>query len=255
MKKYSIIAILVLFIGQIWAQEAATVHPISSFSEKDTKPQFHLGPDGLVMYLQIENTIKVSVNENENVLVEFVVEKDGSIHNAKVLKSSSERFNEEALRIVQAMPKWSPGKKDGKAVATLITLKVPFKPDYKGEPNYEKGVIDPLPNSDGTYNIVDDRPLFPGGEKALRKYISDNVRWPEGAGEINVQGKVYVRFIVSKTGAVEQVSVARGIHPLFDAEAIRVVQSLPDWTAGKVHGKACDTWFTVPINFVRNTKN
>lgn len=97
--------------------------------------------------------------------------------------------------------------------------------------------------------IVETMPEFPGGERALRTFIAKNVRYPTIARENNIQGKVYVRFVVTEAGAVDKVSVARGVDPLLDAEAIRVVKNLPRWKPGEQRGKKVKVWYTVPINF------
>lgn len=97
--------------------------------------------------------------------------------------------------------------------------------------------------------IVEDMPKFPGGELELRKYIAENVRYPAIARENDIQGKVYVRFAVMEDGSVDKVSVVRGVDPLLDEEAIRVVKTLPKWTPGKQRGKPVRVWYTVPINF------
>ncbi|MCQ2251979.1 MAG: energy transducer TonB [Bacteroidales bacterium] len=97
--------------------------------------------------------------------------------------------------------------------------------------------------------IVEDMPEFPGGEVALRKYIAENVRYPEMAKENDIQGTVYVRFVVDTDGSVKNVEVLRGVDPLLDKEAIRVVQSLPKWKPGKQRGKAVKVSHSVPIKF------
>ncbi|MDO4461472.1 MAG: energy transducer TonB [Bacteroidia bacterium] len=98
--------------------------------------------------------------------------------------------------------------------------------------------------------ITDQMPVFPGGEVALRKYLAESIRYPVMAIESNVQGRVFVSFVVDKTGAVTQVKVARGIDGLLDKEALRVVQSMPKWTPGMQRGKAVNVAYTVPISFV-----
>jgi len=97
--------------------------------------------------------------------------------------------------------------------------------------------------------IVEDMPEFPGGDLALRKYIATNVKYPVIAQENGIQGKVYVTFVVSKTGKVTNASIARGVDPSLDKEAIRVVNSLPTWKPGKQRGKPVNVSYTVPINF------
>lgn len=97
--------------------------------------------------------------------------------------------------------------------------------------------------------IVENMPEFPGGELALRKYIAENVRYPEMAKENDIQGTVYVRFVVDTDGSVKNVEVIRGVDPLLDKEAIRVIQSLPKWKPGKQRGKAVKVSHSVPIKF------
>ena len=99
------------------------------------------------------------------------------------------------------------------------------------------------------FMIVEKMPEFPGGELGLRKYIASNVKYPNIARESGIEGKVYVRFCVTRTGKVEKVSIARGVDPILDKEAIRVVQTLPKWTPGEQRGKKVNVWYTVPINF------
>jgi len=97
--------------------------------------------------------------------------------------------------------------------------------------------------------IVEDMPEFPGGELALRKHIAENVRYPEIAKENDIQGTVFIRFVVTSKGTVDKVEVLRGVDPLLDAEAIRVVKSLPQWKPGKQRGKPVNVSHSVPIKF------
>jgi periplasmic protein TonB len=97
--------------------------------------------------------------------------------------------------------------------------------------------------------IVEDMPEFPGGELALRKYISNAVKYPVIAQENGIQGKVYVTFVVGKDGGVQDARIARGVDPSLDKEALRVVNTLPKWKPGKQRGKPVRVSYTVPINF------
>lgn len=92
-------------------------------------------------------------------------------------------------------------------------------------------------------------PIFPGGEKGLMNYISNKVVYPAAAREQGIEGKVYVRFCVTKFGTVDRVSIARGADPLLDKEALRVVKLLPKWQPGENGGRKVSVWYTVPINF------
>lgn len=102
------------------------------------------------------------------------------------------------------------------------------------------------------FYIVEDMPTFNGGDPAteFRKYIAQNLRYPEIAAENGISGRVIVQFAVNKTGQVVDAVVVRSVDPALDKEAIRVVMSSPKWTPGKQRGKAVKVLFTFPINFV-----
>jgi protein TonB len=97
--------------------------------------------------------------------------------------------------------------------------------------------------------VVEEMPMFPGGEAALLQYIADHTQYPEVAKENNVQGKVIVRFCVTSKGGVDKVSILKGVDEELDKEAIRVVQTLPAFKPGKQGGKPVPVWYMVPINF------
>ncbi len=93
-------------------------------------------------------------------------------------------------------------------------------------------------------------PEFPGGEAALRNQIAKSIRYPQAAQENGIQGRVYVQFVVSADGSVKNATVVRGVDPVLDQEALRVVQELPLWIPGKQRGQSVDVSYTVPISFV-----
>ncbi len=99
------------------------------------------------------------------------------------------------------------------------------------------------------FYVVEEMPMFPGGDAAIQKYIGDNVVYPEVAKENNIQGRVIVKFCVTPTGGVDQVSVLKGVDPELDAEVVRVVKTLHKFKPGKQDGKPVPVWYTIPINF------
>lgn len=102
------------------------------------------------------------------------------------------------------------------------------------------------------FMVVENMPEFPGGDLGLMKYIQKNVKYPAIAKEYNITGKVYVSFIVDKKGSVTNVKIVRGVDKNLDAEAVRVVKSLPKYKPGKQRGKSVRVMFTIPINFTLN---
>jgi TonB family protein len=106
-----------------------------------------------------------------------------------------------------------------------------------------------LKGDEQIFFIVEEMPEFPGGESELRKFIANNIKYPEVAQQNGIQGRVYVTFVVDKNGEVANARIARGVDPELDREALRVVNSLPQWTPGKQRGKEVNVSYTVPINF------
>jgi len=97
--------------------------------------------------------------------------------------------------------------------------------------------------------VVEEQPEFPGGQAALMKFLSDNIRYPVIAQENGIQGRVICSFVVEKDGSITDVQVVRGVDPSLDKEAVRVIQSMPKWKPGKQRGKPVRVRFTLPIVF------
>ena len=113
----------------------------------------------------------------------------------------------------------------------------------------EKEESEGTPDSNKAYDVVDEMPQFPGGPSALFEFISKNIQYPKEAEDANLQGRVIVSFVVEKDGSVSNAKVVRPIDPLLDAEALRVVNSMPKWIPGKQNGEAFRMKYTVPVTF------
>ena len=100
-----------------------------------------------------------------------------------------------------------------------------------------------------SWDIMEEMPHFPGGQKALFEYLAQNVRYPEEAERNNIQGRVIVDFIVVKDGSITNARVIKSIDPMLDEEALRVINSMPDWEPGMQNGKPVNVRYTVPITF------
>ncbi len=102
------------------------------------------------------------------------------------------------------------------------------------------------------YTIVEEQPEFPGGARAMMKFLAESTKYPRQAIENGIQGRVYISFVVEKDGALSEVQNAapkRRVHKTLEKEAIRVVKSMPKWKPGRQRGKAVRVKYTVPINF------
>jgi protein TonB len=106
-----------------------------------------------------------------------------------------------------------------------------------------------IPVEPAPFVSVEEMPKFPGGDAALLKFLAEAIKYPEDAIANGLEGRVTLRFVVSSDGSVKQVEILRGVHPVLDTEAIRVVSTLPKWTPGKQGGKPVPVYFTVPVSF------
>jgi len=113
-------------------------------------------------------------------------------------------------------------------------------------------VLAPTPEQRGEERIfkaAEVQPKFPGGQAELMKYLSENLKYPEDAAEQGIEGRVTVQFVVNKIGKITNVKVLQSVHPSCDKEAIRLIESMPDWIPGENAGKLVDVYFTIPIRF------
>ena len=108
------------------------------------------------------------------------------------------------------------------------------------------------PDGEETFMIVEDMPKFPGGGEALREYLAANVKYPQEAIDKQIEGKVFVSFVIDADGNVVELSLPKATDTVLDSEALRVVGSMPKWEPGRQRGKAVRVSYVVPINFTLN---
>ena len=106
-----------------------------------------------------------------------------------------------------------------------------------------------LGKTDEVYMVVQVQPEFPGGQEAMRNYISKNLVYPAQAIKDGIKGRVLVSFIVEKDGSITNPEILKSVHPLLDAEALRLVTNMPKWTPGMHLGFPRRVKYTIPINF------
>lgn len=97
--------------------------------------------------------------------------------------------------------------------------------------------------------VVENQPEFPGGQAAMMKFLSENIKYPVIAQENGIQGRVICNFVVERDGSITDVQVVRGVDPSLDKEAVRVIQSMPRWKPGMQRGKPVRVRFTLPVVF------
>jgi len=113
----------------------------------------------------------------------------------------------------------------------------------------EKQTVIEQPQQAEIFTVVEEQPGYPGGEESRIKFLQDNIKYPEEAKELGIQGKVFVTFVVEVDGSITDARVLRGIGGGCDEEAIRVVKSMPKWVPGKQRGVPVRVQFNLPIKF------
>ena len=170
------------------------------------------------------------------VTVNFTVELDGTVSDVKPSSLGETLLVEEISRVIYSSPKWDPPQNPevDSPFTTSITLK--FK----------------LPDQvlrDEPFVVVEQMPVYAGGEGEILNFIKNNTKYPEETKAQKIEGRVIIRFIVNTEGFTEGISVLKGVHPLLDAEAVRVVSMLSGFSPGMQGSKAVNVWYMVPVTF------
>ena len=126
-------------------------------------------------------------------------------------------------------------------------------PQTKYDLRLQKDGSDASNTNDKTFDVVEQMPEFPGGQIAMLDFLSKNIRYPEEAHKAGIQGRVVATFVVEKDGSISNAKVMRSIDPLLDAEALRVISSMPNWIPGKQDGKPVAVKYTIPVTFKLNS--
>ena len=127
------------------------------------------------------------------------------------------------------------------------TPKAEQQKEFKVEGTYTSNEQKKVPQD--IFDVVEVMPQFPGGAPKLFEYLSQNIRYPKEAMESNTQGRVIVSFVVCKDGSICDAKVVKSVSPALDAEGLRVISSMPNWTPGTQSGKPVNVKYTVPISF------
>ncbi|KWW25303.1 MAG: TonB family protein [bacterium F082] len=219
-------------------------------------PQYTGGEEAMMKYVA-ENIKYPQAAKDKNiggrVFVSFVIEKDGSVNEVKVMRGIGGGCDEEAVRVIKGMPKWKPGMQKGKPVRVNYMMPINFKlsDDQPEKPAQQTDANKPnmKPDKNGVYQICEQMPEFPGGVEALMDFVAKNVVYPQEAMDKEISGRVYVSFVIEKDGSVNEVKVMKGIGGGCDDEAVRVIKAMPKWKPGKQDGKPVRVSYMMPITF------
>ncbi|MBQ8046460.1 MAG: M56 family metallopeptidase [Prevotella sp.] len=150
-----------------------------------------------------------------------------------------------------------PGGKDADAVVVVRTQGVTAADSRKEEEpladvmetKQEEPAAVSQPKEERVFDVVDEMPVFPGGDLALMDYLNANAVYPKAAQERGASGRVLVSFVVEKDGSIDKVRVVRPVDPALDAEAVRIVRMMPNWQPGRQAGRPVAVQYSVPVMF------
>lgn len=216
------------------------------FVRVEKKAEFPGGKRALTKYLH-EN-IKYPEKALETgiqgiVMVKFVISQEGKVSRSEVVRSIHPLLDEEALRVVNGMPRWRPAQNGSKNVNSYFTLPVNFKlADSPSTPAPEK-------DEKGVYLRVDKQAQHPSGMATLMSSIQKNLKYPKKAKKEKTEGTCIVQFVVEADGKIGEISVSRSISPEIDQEAIRLVKGTGAWIPAQSKGENVRSYVKLPINF------
>jgi len=239
---------------------------VYDFVSLETQPTFPGGMNNFYNYLKqnLRYPAEAKASKLEGkVFLSFVVEKDGSLMDIKVDRKLGGGTDEEAVRVLEASPKWQPGIQNGNVVRVKYNIPISFSLasstpnsgttgekssssvqqvyDFVASPTQEDKVHD--------FTSLDEAPTYPGGMTQFYQFLKRTVVYPKEAQDKNIQGKVFVSFTVEKDGELTNIKVDRKLGGGADEEAIRVLKLSPHWIPGLLDKKPVRVKYNIPISF------
>ncbi|RPE12311.1 TonB family protein [Chitinophaga lutea] len=234
--------------GNAGAQDTTGKGEVFTFVEQP--PRYPGGEEALFRYLN--QSIKYPPMATEKgisgtVFVSFIVKNNGAIMDVRTVGTpKGGGLEEEAIRVVQAMGNWIPGKQNGRNVAVMFNLPIRFVLEKNGKVDKEQASAD----NKSLHRIADQMPVFGGGNAALSQYLSTHLRYPAAARNGKIQGNVLVAFTVQPNGTLDDVRIASPkLGGGLEEEALRVVKNMPAWKPAKDKGKIIPAEVRLPIAF------
>jgi TonB family protein len=238
--------------------------PVQSFSLPASKDTLLTCREGTTLHIPAHAFVSAETGEPVTGPVAFRVKEYYSIADALLANLStmtkSDLLETGGMVYLEAVA-------DGEACAlkegALVRIGFPYREEKEGmqlfNGRWENGTMrwdaaaQPAPDepeAETIFQVVEQMPEFKGGIEKLQEYMRKTIRYPRGAARRNVQGNVFVGFVVGRNGEIENSQVLKGIDPVLDGEALRVINGMPRWNPGKQSGKTVKVRYALPIRFV-----
>lgn len=198
----------------------------SKFSTADVMPEYPGGKDAMVRFISSHIRYPMQAMDEGiqgKVMVEFIVDEEGKVTDAKALQKIGGGCDEEAVRVVKSMPNWKPGMNKGVPVKAKFRLPVVFR---LAEDGMEMRPVQ-----------VEKMPEYPGGNAQMQQYLASAIVYPRKALRAKTEGEVVIDVTITETGKVTLARLVQGIGHGCDEEAMRVVYTMPNWKPGQIKGR------------------
>lgn len=214
---------------------SADGNPAAVFTIVDQMPQFPGGEAALYKYLNDEILFPKQATEagvGGTVYTTFVVQEDGSLKDHKILRGVNEWLDAEALRVITAMPRWEPGKYQGRLCCVQFNLPIKFT------------IVQPRKEL-----VIKSPPSFPGGDLAMKDFIGLKLSLKSNAFVFDQEGTVVISFVVELDGSLSDAKVMQSLREDVDSVALGIVRSMPNWKPAICQESPCRAQFEVPFSF------
>lgn len=229
---------------------------ILNLADVSEKPTFPGGIEKFYQFVGANFKTPSEPNLKGKIYITFIIEKDGSLSEFKILRDIGYGTGAEAIRVLKLSPKWIPGKIDGNPVKVMYSLPITI------QSNNSKNVKEENPNTPPkiisqsvetktiedneilSFAEISEKPTFPGGIEKFYQFVGSNFNTPS---QPNLKGKVYITFIIEKDGSLSDFKILRDIGYGTGDEAIRVLKLSPKWIPGKIDGNPVKVMYSLPI--------
>ncbi len=247
MKSYLLLFLGILLFASVKAQR-------SPKEDYDVFPRFSENSGDFNSYIadHVKKPEIISGDEKGTIGITVLVDSNGRSSVLNITQKLSAEVNNEFVKAITAAPKWTPAKLKHKAInyyfTTFFDVDVSkgssiMNVEVHGSPRQSTNIKDLV------FTAVQVEPGFPGGEKKLQQFLSDNLKYPPLAKQNGIMGVAYLQFIVETDGSLSNIKIIRDPGSGLGDEAVRVMKLSPKWTPGKQNGVTVRVQYTLPVRF------